>query len=113
VPKDSQFPNNVRLRNIWQRWLLCDEQNKTFPLRRLQAKDVRNTKNGRRNLSGLSMVMNYMISKAKGKCVYYDDPNEEQVMEMFHKISGSVFALNKYPCCETFSWHSFTMSISA
>ena len=76
-------------------------------------KSVRNTKNGRLNLSGLIMVMNYMISKAKGKIVYNDNPNEEKVMEMFHKISGSVFALNKYPCCETFLWHSFTMSISA
>ena len=36
------------------------------------------------------MVVNYMISKAKEKGVYNDDPNEEKVMEMFHKISGSV-----------------------
>ena len=112
VPKDWEFPNKVSLRNIWQRWFLCDEQNKICPLRRLQTKDVRNTKNGRRNLSGLSMVMKYMIFKAKEKGVYYDDPNEEQVMEMFHKISGCVFALNKNARCETFSWHSFTMSIS-
>ena len=58
------------------------------------------------------MVMKYMIFKAKEKGVYYDDPNEEQVMEIFHKISGSVFALNKNARCETFSWHTFTMSIS-
>ena len=58
------------------------------------------------------MVMNNMTFKAKEKGVYYDDPNEEQVMEMFHKISGSVFALNKNPRCETFSWHTFIISIS-
>ena len=58
------------------------------------------------------MVMNYMISKAKEIGVYYEDPNEEQVVEMFHRISGSVFALNKNARCENFSWHSFTMSVS-
>ena len=39
--------------------------------------------------------MNFMITKAKEIGVYIDMPNEEQVNEMFQKISGYVFALKK------------------
>lgn len=30
VPQDWEFPNKVSLRNIWQRWFLCDKMKKNF-----------------------------------------------------------------------------------
>ena len=56
--------------------------------------------------------MNFMIAKAKEKHVYVHNPNDQQVNEMFKRVSGSVFSLKKNQRCETFSWHSFTLAVS-
>ena len=50
--------------------------------------------------------------KAKEIGVYIKMSNEEQVNEIFQKESGDVFVLKNNTCCETFSWHSFTIAVS-
>ena len=58
------------------------------------------------------MLMDFMLSKAKEVGAHIDMYNEEQVNQMFQKISGNVFALENNKLCETFSWHPFTMAVS-
>ena len=55
--------------------------------------------------------MNIIIAKGKDIGVYIDMPNEEQVNEIFQKISGYVFSLKSNKRCETFSWHSFMVAV--
>ena len=112
VPEDWQFPNKVGLRNIWKRWFLCDHGNKICPLRELKSRDVRKAKNGRRNLSALRTLMNFMIDQAKRQKNYTDNPNEEELDYMFHRISWAVYSLTNNKRCETFSWHSFSSAVA-
>ena len=103
VPEDWQFPNKVGLRNVWKRWFLCDHGNKICPLRELKSRDVRGAKNGRRNLSSLRAVMNFMIEEAKHQKIYTDNPDEDELDSMFQKISGAVYSFTNNKRCETFS----------
>lgn len=112
VPITWEFPNKVSLRNIWHRWFLCNHDENVCPLRELRANDVRMAKNGRRNLSSLRTLMNFMIEKAKAKGVYKEHPNKEEVEFMFKEVSGSVFSLLPNKRSEGFSWHSFTNRVA-
>ena len=44
VPETWEFPNKVSLRNIWNRWFLCNHDENICPLRELRANDVRMAK---------------------------------------------------------------------
>ena len=102
----------MSLHNIWHRWFLCNHEENICALRELRASDVQMAKNGRRDLSFLRALMNFMIDKAKKKGVYYNDPTEEEVELMFKQVSGSVFSLARNKRAETFSWHSFTNMVA-
>ena len=112
VPETWEFPNKVSLRNIWSRWFLCNHDENICPLRELRANDVRMAKNGRRNLSSLRCLMNFMVDKAKKKGVYNENPSKQEVERMFKEVSGSVFSLVGNKRVETFSWHSFTTKVA-
>ena len=81
-------------------------------MRELRSSDVRAAKNGRRNLSSLKSIMNFMIAEAKRQKIYSDNPDEEEVDTMFKNVSGAVLSLSHNKRCETFSWHSFSSAVA-
>ena len=68
--------------------------NKICAHRWLNGTDVKNATNGRRNLSNLKMLMNYMITELKRKKKYIDRPTEYQVHEMYKAAVGIVLSLS-------------------
>ena len=75
--------------------------------------DLVHLKTGRRKLSALKFVMDYMITKAKDKYIYMyiNNPTKKQVLDMYHKISGSVLSLTNNSQAESFLWHTHVRNV--
>ena len=107
VPHDWVFPNKMTLRTAWHRWFLVDHTNQVCPLRYITSTDLHNCKYGRRNISNLKTLMNTLISEAKKKKVFIDNPSKEQLDDMFNLVSGKLFSLTENSRAETLSWHTY------
>ena len=111
VPRDYEFPNKMTLKSAWVRYFLPDNVKKIGPMRYFTGTDLVNVKTGRRNLSALKFVMDYMITIAKNKKIYINNPTEKQVLDMYHKISGSVLSLTNNSRAKSFSWHTHVRKV--
>jgi hypothetical protein len=102
-PEKWMFPNKMTLRAAWHRYFLPDHESCICPLRYLTSTDMANQKNGRRNLSNLKSLMNYMIGNLKDCNKYIEKPNEKEVDMMYREGSGHVLQLTNSPRSECFS----------
>ena len=48
-----------------------------------------------------------MISEAKKKKVFIDNPSKEQLDDMFNLVSGKLFSLTENTRAKTLSWHTY------
>ena len=60
----------MTLKSAWVRYFLADNVKKIGPMWYFTGTDLVHLKTGRRNLSALKFVMDYMITKAKDKYIY-------------------------------------------
>ena len=112
VPEDWVFPNKMTLRSAWHRYHLMDHESGVCPLRFLTTMDVVKQSNGRRNLSNLKMLMKYMVEKCKEIDCYVDKPSENDVNDMYRKISSQVLRLSNNKRCELISWHTHVRNVN-
>ena len=112
VPEDWVFPNKMTLRTAWHRYFLCDHESGVCPLKYLTASDMKKQSNGRRNISNLKMLMNFMTDKCREKGIFVDKPNEKELDSMYRSVAGDILSLSNNPRSETFSWHTHVRNVN-
>jgi len=112
VPEDWVFPNKMTLRTAWHRYFLMDHESGVCPLKYLTATDLKKQSNGRRNISNMKMLMNFMINKCKEDGIFVENPTEKELDSMYRRVAGSVLCLSNNPRSETFSWHTHVRNVS-
>lgn len=112
VPEDWVFPNKMTLRSAWHRYHLVDHELGICPMKYLKTTDVVKQPNGRRNISNYKMLMKHMIQKCKEIDCYVDKPSENDVNEMYQKVSSQVLKLSNNKRCELFSWYTHVRNVN-
>ena len=112
VPEDWIFPNKMTLRTAFHRYFLFDHKLSVCPLKNLTSPDMAKQPNGKRNLSNLKRLMQFMVRKLKSTDSYINEPREKEVNDMFRKVSGHVFALSNTPRAEMLSWHTHVRKVN-
>lgn len=104
VPNGWKFPMKMTLHNAWKRYFLGDVENEICAIRFITGSDLTGEKHGRKFLSKYKTLIGFMITEAKAKKKFFNNPTVAEVDEMYAYVSGSVTSLSNNLRAEQFVW---------
>ena len=67
--------------------------------------NLKNIRIGRYNISAYKMLIQFMLSGAKGKQFYIDKPIEDEAYKIYSEMVGYVLSFNDNRRCQSYSWY--------